>query len=254
VTDAASLGEVEAVTVDFWNTLCVPDNNRYRTQRIADVLGALQDLGADVDEAAVEQSFVRLFELFNERWAANEQFTATHAVDHLVATHLPDTTAAARQALTEAFSRAAAQSPPPLAPNVGEVLESLRAGGVQLWIICDVGMAPSPVLRGYLDHHGALGHFAGWSFSDEVGVYKPHREIFQHALEGLGGVAPERAVHVGDLLRTDVAGAKDMGMAAVRYRGTNDDGGGGVGDVGELLEADHVIDDHADLPALLGLG
>ena len=64
-----------------------------------------------------------------------------------------------------------------------------------------------------------LGYFDHWSFSDEVGWYKPAPEIFRHALDGLGGVAPERAAHVGDLRRTDVAGARAMGMTAVRYRG-----------------------------------
>ena len=49
-------------------------------------------------------------------------------------------------------------------------------------------------------------------------------------------------------------------MTAVRYRGVNDDrdmAAGMPGPDGEpspaLVEADHVLDDHADLPALLGL-
>jgi putative hydrolase of the HAD superfamily len=113
-------------------------------------------------------------------------------------------------------------------------------------------MSPSPVLRGILEDHGVLDRFDHWSFSDEVGVYKPHPEIFEHALAGLGGVAPERAAHVGDLHRTDVAGAKAMGITAIRYKGSNDDVGD-VGDMGELIHADHVIDDHAEIPALLGL-
>ena len=78
--------------------------------------------------------------------------------------------------------------------------------------------------------------------------YKPAPEIFEHALDGLGGVDPTRAAHVGDLRRTDVAGAQAMGMTAVRYRGSNDD----PGDDGDP-EGDHVIDDHADLAAVLGL-
>ena len=107
------------------------------------------------------------------------------------------------------------------------------------------------MLRDYLDEHGVLHHFDHWSFSDEVGVYKPHRAIFEHALAGLG-VTPDRAAHIGDLRRTDIAGALDMGMLALRYRGVHDD----VGDVGELddlVEGDHVVDDHAELPRLLGV-
>ena len=129
---------------------------------------------------------------------------------------------------------------------MAETLARLSGAGLRLGIVCDVGMSPSVVLRGFLEHHGVLGYFDHWSFSDEVGVYKPDRRIFEHALAGLGGVDPARAVHVGDLLRTDVAGAQDMGMVAVRYRAVHDDPGD-VGDTGGLFEADHVIDDHAEL-------
>jgi len=41
-------------------------------------------------------------------------------------------------------------------------------------------------------------------------------------------------------------------MTAVRYRGAHDDTGD-VGDVDELVEAHHVIDDHRQLPVVLGL-
>ena len=53
--------------------------------------------------------------------------------------------------------------------------------------------------------------------------------------------------HVGDLKRTDVAGAQAVGMATVRFRGVVDDPDSGD-------EADHVIDRLVDLPAVLGLG
>ena len=60
-----------------------------------------------------------------------------------------------------------------LAPNVGDSLRALAGAGVRIGIICDVGLTPSATLRRYLDHHGLLGYFDHWSFSDEVGWYKP---------------------------------------------------------------------------------
>jgi len=90
-------------------------------------------------------------------------------------------------------------------------------------------------------------YFSGWGFSDEVGTYKPAPEIFAAALGMLGADAAE-AVHVGDLRRTDIAGARAMGMGSIRYRGLADDLGPGP-------EADFVIDDHRELPPLVaGLG
>ncbi|GIT00042.1 MAG: hypothetical protein CM1200mP26_17540 [Acidimicrobiales bacterium] len=82
------------------------------------------------------------------------------------------------------------------------------------------------------------------AFSDEVGVYKPDPSIFQAALEGLGVDDPSSVVHVGDLKRTDVAGARAMGMGTVRFRGALDDKEPGD-------EADLVIDRLSDLPGSL---
>ena len=59
--------------------------------------------------------------------------------------------------------------------------------------------------------------FAG-SASTLTGRFKPAPEAFRHALDGLG-VDPSDAAHVGDNARTDVAGAKALGMVAVQYVG-----------------------------------
>ena len=143
--------------------------------------------------------------------------------------------------------------PMQLTDGIASVLARLRERGVRLGIICDVGLTPSTTLRSYLADHDVLEYFDHWSFSDEVGAYKPSPTIFADALAGLGVVEPSRAAHVGDLLRTDVSGARAMGMLSVRYRGVNDDGGA-VDAAGLLLpEADLVIDDHTQLLDLLPL-
>lgn len=63
-------------------------------------------------------------------------------------------------------------------------------------------------------------------------------------MEGLGVSDPSRMCHIGDLRRTDVAGAKAAGWLAIRYSGLVDDPSDGP-------EADIVIRDHAELPDLL---
>jgi len=59
-----------------------------------------------------------------------------------------------------------------------------------------------------------LGFFGCTVFSDEVGYNKPHRIMFETALKVLGG-KPSKGLHIGDLLQTDIAGAKAVGMKAV---------------------------------------
>ena len=50
--------------------------------------------------------------------------------------------------------------------------------------------------------------------SEAARCYKPAREIFEKALKALR-VKPERAIHVGDSLHSDVAGAAGLGIATV---------------------------------------
>ena len=88
-----------------------------------------------------------------------------------------------------------------------------------------MGITPSRTLRPFLDGHGLLGYFDHWSFSDEVGVFKPDPVIFEHAMSGLGVDDPADLAHVGDLRRTDIAGANAMGITSVRYAGVFDDPG-----------------------------
>ncbi|MEE9594724.1 MAG: TIGR02253 family HAD-type hydrolase [Candidatus Hydrothermarchaeales archaeon] len=51
--------------------------------------------------------------------------------------------------------------------------------------------------------------------SEDVGYEKPHVEIFENAMDR-AGLEPKECVMVGDRLDTDIAGAKMVGMFAVR--------------------------------------
>ena len=80
-------------------------------------------------------------------------------------------------------------------------------------------------------------------FSNEEGVPKPNPRVFHAALEALG-VASADAVHVGDLRRTDVAGARGVGMGSIRIRQVHDDRS-------DHPEADAVADSHRHLLEIL---
>jgi putative hydrolase of the HAD superfamily len=238
----------DAVTFDFWETLVHANGDQTRRARGHAISAALADHGHDVDPVTLESALGDVFIVFNEAWAENRQFTAEDAGSLTVDGLRLDLDDAARVAGIAAFVNGAADLDMRLTDHVEETLVALKEREVRLAIICDVGLTPSPVLRGYLAAHDVLDLFDHWSFSDEVGTYKPARQIFDHALAGLGGIDPEHAAHVGDLRRTDVAGARAMGMTSVRYRGVNDDPAGP-----DTVEADHVIGDHADLLEVLGL-
>ena len=59
-----------------------------------------------------------------------------------------------------------------------------------------------------------VGHFDFIAASARIGYEKPHRRIFEWALER-GGVTPGAVIHVGDHIGADVEGARAMGISAV---------------------------------------
>ena len=150
-----------------------------------------------------------------------------------------------RDDLVEAFADASTTTDLIINDGLEETLSELRprasASGSS-------AMSASPAASCCADSSSTVAcsrYFDGWAFSDEVGVYKPDPAIFARALTSLGDVPADRALHVGDLRRTDIAGARAIGMASVRYRGANDD------DDEDLLDADHVIDHHSQLIPIL---
>lgn len=126
-----------------------------------------------------------------------------------------------------------------------ETLTRLEAAGIGCALICDTGLTPGRVVRELLDRHGLLAPLRATIFSDEWSLPKPHPRVFLAALEALE-VPAEEAVHVGDLRRTDVAGARGVGMGTVRIKAAHDD-------TSALAEADRVAASHAELLSLLGL-
>jgi FMN phosphatase YigB (HAD superfamily) len=160
-------------------------------------------------------------------WEANTQYTGRHAARRIAdAVHRHYGLGnGVREQLFDAFAFAsrAGGAELKLIDGLTGALSALRDLGVPLAIVCDVGFTPSPELRLHLEHHGLLGYFDAWAFSDEVGVYKPDKRIFEHALDGLGSPDPSHCAHVGDRRRTDIAGAQALGMRAVRITTVFDD-------------------------------
>jgi putative hydrolase of the HAD superfamily len=147
-----------------------------------------------------------------------------------------------------------------------ELLLALRRAGIRRALICDTGFSPGPIVRKLLDRVGLLELLEVSVFSEEVGAPKPDARAFAAALGGLG-VPAAGAVHVGDLRRSDIAGAHAAGMSAVRFRGHNDDAGdtpgpnagvidcaaAGCSPVCARPEGDAVVDSFEELGRLLGV-
>lgn len=237
---------IEAVTFDYWNTLAWEQPGQLVECRLSAWTSLLDEAGIQIGQQALHQAHELAFDEYQRAWIAGHQYVAADAMDRMLAALGLEITDDLRDALLASFDSAGAAADIRLAAGVTECLATLRSAGVKLGIVCDVGLTPSRTLLGHLDRLGLGEVFDTWAFSDEVGVYKPDSKLFDAALQPLG-VAPPSAAHVGDRLRTDVAGARAFGMVSVRYAGIYDDPERG------LTEAHHVITDYGDLCALVGV-
>ena len=238
-----------AVTFDFWNTLVVETTQPVETRRQL-WLETLADAGHELTEDRLGEAFTHSWGRFDERWKANEQSTAElmarDAIDHLDL----GLSASVADRLVEAYLEASLLTPRVLVDGVEETFDRLRGLGLRVGIISDIGAVPSSQIRRWLDEMGVHHLVQHFSFSDEVGVFKPHGLIFEHALDGLGVRDASAAAHVGDLRRTDIAGANAAGMTSVQYVGGREDPQDGDP---ESATPDHVIGDHRELLHVLGL-
>lgn len=233
------------VTFDYWNTLIAVGGAPHRENRVEAWVATLAIHGVTAGPQQVATAMEEQAAVLDDRWSAGIHYPPEDVVadtaaalgvdDRAVVDHLCE-------AQNEAVRRASFQ----LAAGVAGVLRRLRAAGVRVGIVCDVGVTPSSVLRDHLQRHDVLGYFDALAFSDEVGVYKPDARIFEAALETMG-IGPGAAAHVGDLRRTDVTGANALGMTSVRYAGLFDDA------EHDGPDAHHVIDHHDQLPGVLGI-
>jgi putative hydrolase of the HAD superfamily len=214
-------GEVDAVFLDVGGVFHLPDH---------DIIGAaLRRVGVDADPDRLDRAHyagAKALEVWPKGdvrqglWAAYERAYAEEAgvpsgrLDEAVIE------------LDLAFAEKGVWSQ--LAPGSMDGLRALAATGVILAIvsnsdgtleerlraegICQVGPGPGVPMAIVID-------------SDAVGVAKPDPAIFRIALEATG-VAPERALHVGDTVGADVDGALAAGVRPVHldpYRFCHDE-------------------------------
>jgi putative hydrolase of the HAD superfamily len=245
---------LRAVTFDCWGTLIRevdPDATYGRRvgslERVACAHGLETDAAGA--RAALDVAWRRHWELWHRGVASGSYEMAGWALSELAvasgrATPADDVVVL----LAESFAEAQLAAEVLALEGARETLERVSEAGLRRALICDTGFSPGRVVRQLLDRLGLFERLELAIFSDEAGVPKPDRRVFETALDafGLSG-EPSAAVHVGDLRRTDVAGAREAGMSSVRIRHHHDD-------QSDLADADRVADSHAHLREILGLG
>ncbi|MGD9705699.1 MAG: HAD family hydrolase, partial [Acidimicrobiia bacterium] len=162
---------VRALTFDYWNTImfAADPTGQWRADAWLELLAVN---GHVVEPSQVREAFQAAWAMHRRAWIDNVQHSgpefARVAVDALGRELEPPL----RAELIERFMDEGDGTQFLPCPGIREVLRDVRARGLRIGIVCDVGITPSIGLRRLLDAHGLLQYFDGWSFSDEVGTYK----------------------------------------------------------------------------------
>ena len=157
-----------------------------------------------------QQRNQQLWQLYNNGTITKEQLNAERYAYPLHVVGAPHADAVGARFWEEAMKRLPLGKL--LMPHAREILEYLRPR-YGMYILSN-GFAE---LQTRKMQSGGIGEFFdGVVLSEDIGVNKPHRAIFEHALR-VAGTLPERALMIGDNYEVDAKGAHGVGMDQVFY-------------------------------------
>jgi len=209
---------IRAITFDYWDTLyeggALPERVALRRTAVGALLGAYgRELPEEQLRALYEASGREA-----ERWCslAQHAYTTQERLRWILerAAVKPRENCRHVAAAVDAVDNALLMLPPAMLPGAWQMLRTLSRR-VPLAVISDTGFASGRAQDRLLEKDGARSFFTTTIYSMDIGHAKPRPEIFAAAVEALGVPAHE-IVHIGDNERTDVRGALDAGMRAVR--------------------------------------
>jgi len=211
---------IEAITFDLWETLIRETSDsarKVKEARIRNLYVFLQGQEYPGTLEQVERAHERVGERLEEIWAQHRDAGAEVQVQLFLEAldggwEMPQDRMALAN-LEWAYVSPVLQASPVLNHGAAELLDGLRKQH-RLGLICNTGRVPGAMLKIILQRLGILEHFDVLTFSDVLGIRKPDAQIFHLTLDPLG-VPPDRALHVGDNMTTDILGARGAGMWAV---------------------------------------
>ncbi|MDX1638122.1 MAG: HAD family hydrolase [Balneolaceae bacterium] len=210
----------ELVTIDFWNTLVKAEAGGEQRREVR--LRALRQVAAEHDTELTIDDISRAkreaSKKFDKIWFAEQRTPTSEELVNTIISHLGIPAGDSEKGyLIRQFEESLWEGPPELSRNAREVIENL-SGSYRLGLISDTMYSPGRVLRRYLENQGLLDFFEGFVFSDETGFSKPNPRAFKKLLDS-HNCNPARSWHIGDLMETDIKGAKNLGMNAILFTG-----------------------------------
>ena len=211
---------IKAITFDCWDTLIDDDGSRNKKQK--EYLHLIfKDNGISVTEGEMDELFAKEAKLFEshiiEHNKTQDSKARAETILKLGGAKIPEPEL---NKIAEYCDQVALEFRPPVVPGIKEALDVLSLK-YKLGVICNTGWHSARIVRQLLEDYDFPKYFSHLTFSDEAGVAKPHKQIFEYTLAKLGFSA-EEAVHIGDSEYSDIVGAKQAKMKAILFTGVND--------------------------------
>ena len=208
---------ITAITFDLWGTLLddrpvAVGERLVRDMRMAFFQKMVRRTGRELDRTQLVAAYRHAAGVFDHYWKRQQAFDARIGIQAMLDFVSVEFDEQSVAELVRYFEEVNDQVTIPAITGVPEAVAALAAR-YRLGVISDTGWTPGRILRNHLQRNGLLQHFAVTVFSDEAGACKPHPRLFETALSALE-TRPQTTLHIGDLLFTDVRGAKAAGCYA----------------------------------------
>lgn len=211
---------LKLITIDFWNTLFDSSNGINRNAVRQHIFaGEISKAGVDVSKDEFQNAVQQSWKFFNDIWMNQQRTPETYeTIDYLWNyLKLPPNPESVK-IVAKSFAESIIDYPPKLMDNALDAISLLKSDGYKIGLISDTGFTPGSILKKVMENAGVFGFFDAFSFSDETGVSKPNAKAYSTLLDYFN-IAPREALHIGDIEKTDIVGAKSIGMKAVRFSG-----------------------------------
>ena len=195
---------ITTVTFDLWQTLLLDNRElgRARAQvRLEGAQNALKQFGEEYDLDHIREAYRSCYRHCHAIRDQNLDVAFRDQVEVFIGNispglvdRLPEEVA---QEILAAYSDSFFVHPPLPHVDAFNVLSQAKAAGLRIGLISNTGMTPGVAFRKFLEQHNMLDFFDTLTFSDEVKLAKPGKEIFLLTLGELG-TEPAESVHVGD--------------------------------------------------------
>lgn len=213
--------KIKGIFFDYGNTLINLDLDWEKVLpiEVENLTNYLYSVGIKVDKKHFGETFLELkqkhfLQAEKEQWEYKTTYTLEKALEKFGIRNVPleilenavDNFFAYEEKLATTF------------PGVISVLEKLKTLGYKMAVISNATCGR--LIKRGLINRGLIQFFDEVIVSADVGFRKPHRRIYEIALESLK-LAPTESVMIGDMLEIDLTGAKKLGMYTILVQFVN---------------------------------